>query len=123
MAFSDRMKKLGQKLINKYGNDVIYVIRENCSYDPSVGENVCTEVKSQIKATFTNFSIDELAGDNVQAEDILILVAEDVHFLASDRLEAVGIPNIRFTVIDTQNVTVQNLTVVQRIHLRRVAAQ
>ena len=111
------MKKVAVKLLIKYGNDVVVDVKSNGVYNPDTGDIDYTSATTPAKAYIGNYTVAELASDNVNAMDMKIIISPDFAIVKDDVLVNEG-KTIR--VISVRMVTTQNSLIVQELQARAV---
>ena len=117
-TFADNSLKLGNKLIGKYGDDIVLIHRYDCTYDPITGEEVCTEDNYSIKGQVTNFTIADAVNDNVSMDDLLILVPISIEVTRNFKVEY---NSKLYSVINVTIVSTQDTYVLQKLQVRVVS--
>ncbi len=118
MSFSANMKKVAVRLLNKYGNDIMLVIRSGGVYNPITAETDYIVVNTPARAYVGNFTVDELSSDNVNAMDMKVIISVDTHIIKDDILSIEG---NEVQIISVRTVTTQNANIVQILQARAVA--
>ena len=78
MSFSSNAKKLADRLINKYGDKVVLVQRVLGGYDPTTGKDQAALTNYPINGQVTNYSVAEMASDNITVDDLRLIVQTDL---------------------------------------------
>lgn len=117
-TFANRFKKLGKKLIGKYGDNVVVVHRYDCVYSPSLGEDVCTEDLYPYKAQISSYTIAESASDNVSVDDLRMIIPSDVLINKDWEVQYDG---KIWSIIDIVKVRTQDNTIIQTLQVRVIS--
>ena len=114
-AFANRFIALGKKLIGKYGDNVVIVHRYDCIYDPTIGEDVCTEDLYPYKAQVSSYTIAESATDNVSVDDLRMIIPTQA---VINKEWEVQYDNKVWSIIDIVKVRTQDNTIIQTLQVR-----
>jgi len=115
MSFASNAKKLAKRLIDKYGDSVVLVERVLGSYNPTTGEDQVTEFNYSRRGQVTNYSVAEMASDNITIDDLRLIVQTD---LAITRDWTVTYNGKSWKIIDIVLVRTQDNTVIQTLQIR-----
>ena len=115
MSFSGSMSGTAAKLINKYGESVVMINRYNCVYDPSLGEEVCTEDRYARTGKVGGYTISEQSADNINTDDLRLIIQTEVKITKDWKVEY---KEKEYSIITIAQTVAQNMTIVQTVQLR-----
>ena len=115
MSFAARAKATADRLITKYGNDVILVEYNIGAYNPTIGKKDKIEIPHPIKGAVTNFTIAQMANDNITASDLLVIVETDMN-VTRDWKILIGTKYLQ--IINIVTITAQNAKIILKIQVR-----
>ena len=118
MSFASRAVSTADKMISKYGSSVVLRNKYNCSYDPDIGEEVCTIDDYPTTGAISAYTIRDSDLAAVVNGDLSCLVQTDMNITKS---WTVSYDGKEWEVIDITKTTAQDMTIVQRLQIRALA--
>jgi hypothetical protein len=115
-SFSDRMKATANRLLIKYGQAIVFVRWATEEYNTETGE-----VEPVSSTTFSamchpgNYTIDEIDGILVQANDINAVVYSTTEPKIDDEAT---VDNVKYRVMNVEKIKAQGEAIVYRLQLR-----
>lgn len=114
-AFADGAKRLAAKLLSKYGDTIVLTNQYNSVYDPATGDNAYTTAAYNLKGQVTNFTLSELDGDVVQANDLLVIIQTELNITREWKITYLGKD---WKIINLSRVRTQDSTIIQKVQIR-----
>ena len=116
--FATRMTAVANRLIAKYGSSVTIVHSHSCTYDPVVGDQVCTVDEYPLKGAISAYTLQEGLSPTVDVGDLSVLVETDLDITKNWQVKYGGRV---WEVIDVIITTAQDQVIVQRIQIRALS--
>ena len=118
MSFATRAVSTANRLITKYGSYVTLIHSYNCTYDPSLGEQVCTTDTFQYKGAISAFTVAQSDLSIVNNGDLSVLIETDKLITKEWQVSYGG---TTWEIIDIVKTVAQDITIVQRLQIRALA--
>ena len=116
MAFRDNMRSVADKLITKYGMDLILHEAVPGVFDPNTGKNTTTFIDHPIKGHVEPYSSSEIVPGVINIDDIKILIYADHWSLSKDWY--LSISDEAFEIVNWTAVLTQNAAITMEIQCR-----
>jgi len=115
MALSKKLKATARKLIGKYGDSISIVAYAEGVYDPLTGTTPKSEAIIPTKATISFYSSNDLIEGVINMGDALAIIETDIALNKSFDIDYRG---DRYNIIDINEVSAQDLTVIYKVQMR-----
>ena len=116
MSFSDRAKSTAQRLITKFGSDIVLIEVTQLAYDPILGDTSTSETSYPVKGAIGNFNTQDTAiSETVKEGDLSVLIRTELN---TDMTWKIDYDSKRWEIINVKRTVAQNTEILQRFHIR-----
>ena len=116
MAFKDNMRATVDKLIKKYGMDLILHEAVPGEYDPATGKNATTFIEHKIKGHVEPYRSSEIIEGVINIDDLKILIYADNWSLSKDWY--LSAYNEAFEIVNWTAIMTQNAPITMELQCR-----
>ncbi len=115
--FGNNMQRLSTRLLNKFGNNLVYKnVETRGDYDPQTGDNVHTTKQYNIKGTFTGYATSDVVAGVANIDDLRLTIPIQDFLPTKD--DEVLLGGKWWNVMQIGKITTQDLDVLYELQMR-----